>query len=141
MTKNSQFDQRTEQARQEEAAEILGISKEQGVAIKLIAERFGDQIGHLATSLIEETLIIMLSGQHQYTSPIIPSSATVKPSSPPAYKLLRAVEVAKILDISRTQAYAMMRRGDIPTVRIGNSTRVKPEDLKDYINNKRISDI
>jgi len=30
-------------------------------------------------------------------------------------------------------AYALMKRGDIPTVRIGTSVRVRPEDLDKYI--------
>ena len=48
-------------------------------------------------------------------------------------KLLRAVEVAEILNISRAFAYQLMQRGDIRTVFIGASRRVRPEDLRDYI--------
>ena len=48
-------------------------------------------------------------------------------------RLLKSDEVAEILQISRSMAYALMKRGDIPTVRIGTSVRVRPEDLDKYI--------
>jgi excisionase family DNA binding protein len=48
-------------------------------------------------------------------------------------RLLKSEEVAAILKISRSMAYAIMKRGDIPTVRIGSSVRVRPEDLDKYI--------
>jgi excisionase family DNA binding protein len=48
-------------------------------------------------------------------------------------QLLKSEEVAAILKISRSMAYAIMKRGDIPTVRIGSSVRVRPEDLDKYI--------
>jgi len=43
--------------------------------------------------------------------------------------LLRANEVAEILQISRAMAYTLMQRGEIPTVRIGKARRVRPEDF------------
>jgi excisionase family DNA binding protein len=48
-------------------------------------------------------------------------------------RLLKSDEVAKVLQISRSMAYALMKRGDIPTVRISTSVRVRPEDLEKYI--------
>jgi len=48
-------------------------------------------------------------------------------------KLLKGGEVAEILHVSRSFAYLLMRRGDIPTVRIGFVVRVRPEDLERYI--------
>lgn len=48
-------------------------------------------------------------------------------------RLLKSDEVAEILQISRSMAYTLMKRGDIPTVRIGTSVRVRPEDLDKYI--------
>jgi excisionase family DNA binding protein len=47
--------------------------------------------------------------------------------------LLKGGQVAEILHVSRSFAYLLMRRGDIPTVRIGNAVRVRPEDLERYI--------
>jgi excisionase family DNA binding protein len=47
--------------------------------------------------------------------------------------LLKAKEVAEILQISSPMAYTQMQRGEIHTVRIGKARRVRPEDLIKYI--------
>ena len=47
--------------------------------------------------------------------------------------LLKAKDVAEILQISRAMAYNLMQRGEIPTVRIGKARRIHPEDLIKYI--------
>ena len=49
-------------------------------------------------------------------------------------KLLRAAEVAQILDISRAFAYRLMQQGKIRTVCFARARRVRPEDLLDFIN-------
>ena len=48
-------------------------------------------------------------------------------------QLLKSEEVARILHVSRSFAYLLMKRGDIPTVRVGNAVRVLPQDLERYI--------
>ena len=48
-------------------------------------------------------------------------------------RLMTAVEVAKVLNISRAFAYQLMKRGKIPTVFIEGARRVRPEDLRAYI--------
>jgi putative molybdopterin biosynthesis protein len=50
--------------------------------------------------------------------------------------LLKSEEVAQKLHVSRSFAYLLMKRGDIPTVRIGTAVRVRPEDLQQYITEK-----
>ena len=47
--------------------------------------------------------------------------------------LLTAEQVAHILQISVSKAYALMASGEIPCVRIGRCVRVKEEDLEAYI--------
>lgn len=47
--------------------------------------------------------------------------------------LLKANEVADRLNISRSQAFTLMRNGDLPTVRFGRLVRVRPEDLETFI--------
>ena len=47
--------------------------------------------------------------------------------------LLNAKQVAEILNISKSKTYHFMQLGEIPTVRIGKSRRVRPEDLIKYI--------
>lgn len=51
-------------------------------------------------------------------------------------RLLKPDEVAEILQVSKAFAYALLKRGDIPAVRIGNLVRVRPEDLEKYIQEK-----
>ncbi len=51
-------------------------------------------------------------------------------------QLLKNEEVARILHVSRSFAYLLMRRGEIPTVRIGTAVRVRREDLEQYISEK-----
>jgi excisionase family DNA binding protein len=48
-------------------------------------------------------------------------------------RLLTGKDVAQMLKISSSQAYKLMRRGELPAVRIGRSIRVKPEDLETFI--------
>jgi excisionase family DNA binding protein len=47
--------------------------------------------------------------------------------------LLNAKQVAEILNISKSKTYRFMQLGEIQTVRIGKSRRVRPEDLIKYI--------
>lgn len=47
--------------------------------------------------------------------------------------LYKAAEVAERLGISRAFAYKLMRQGQITSVRIGRSIRVRPEDLSLFI--------
>jgi len=48
-------------------------------------------------------------------------------------RLLKATEVAQILNISRAMAYKLMQSNSIPIVIIGSSKRVRPVDLNKYI--------
>ena len=48
-------------------------------------------------------------------------------------QLLRARDVARILNVSRAMAYRVIQRGDIPVVRIGNAVRVRLSDLQEYV--------
>lgn len=47
--------------------------------------------------------------------------------------LLKAAQVAHILNVSRAFAYQLMQKGVVPTVRILGAVRVRPEDLERYI--------
>lgn len=54
-------------------------------------------------------------------------------SEPKITHLLKPMEVADILGISRSHVYKMLQLGEIPNVIIGKSRRVRPEDLIEYI--------
>lgn len=59
--------------------------------------------------------------------------SNAEPNSFPIAKLLRPEEVAEILSVSRSYAYALLQTGELPAVRIGRSVRIRPQDLQDYI--------
>ena len=48
-------------------------------------------------------------------------------------RLLRMVEVATVLGVSRSKAYQLARANTIPTVRLGGSVRVPAEALAKWV--------
>jgi excisionase family DNA binding protein len=48
-------------------------------------------------------------------------------------KLLKAIDVADMLNISRAYAYQLMKRGEIRTVQIGSAKRVRQQDILEFI--------
>ena len=70
--------------------------------------------------------ILKLSSIQDYANPA---------TTPTSGSLLKAEDVAKILNISTSLAYKLMLSGAIPTVRINRSVRVKSADLNQFINN------
>ena len=50
-------------------------------------------------------------------------------------QLLKAKDIAHILNISRAMAYRLMQLGEIRTVSIGTAKRVRKKDLFTYIEN------
>jgi len=51
-------------------------------------------------------------------------------------RLLKPAEVADILQVSRAMAYKLLNQGEIPSVRIGKSVRVRRPDLERYIHER-----
>ena len=52
--------------------------------------------------------------------------------------LLKATEVADILNISRSLVYRLIHTGVIPSIRINQAVRVYQDDLYSYIESNRI---
>jgi excisionase family DNA binding protein len=54
----------------------------------------------------------------------------------PSPRFLQLADVAEVLNISANQVYALVRRGDIPAVKIGGrgQWRVERDKLESYIN-------
>lgn len=50
-----------------------------------------------------------------------------------ADRLLRIGEVASRINISRSLAYRLVKSGNIPSVHIGSSVRVREGDLEEFI--------
>lgn len=54
--------------------------------------------------------------------------------------LYKVADVAQVLSLSRTKVYELVRSGELPSVRIGGSRRVRGEDLSRYVESlERIS--
>lgn len=46
---------------------------------------------------------------------------------------LTAVEIARILKISKALAYRLISQGKIPSIRFGKTVRVKTDDLQKFV--------
>jgi excisionase family DNA binding protein len=55
------------------------------------------------------------------------------------HNLLKGEEVAEILNVSRAQAFNLMRAGKIPSIRVGHNVRVEEADLDEYIKSNKSS--
>jgi excisionase family DNA binding protein len=55
-------------------------------------------------------------------------------------RLLKAADVARILNISKAMAYRLIQQGALPVVRINHAVRVKPSDLAEYVQRARTGD-
>ena len=51
----------------------------------------------------------------------------------PIQRLLKPLEVAEQLSISKSFVYAMIQTGHLPVVRMGKACRVRPQDLEAFI--------
>lgn len=56
-----------------------------------------------------------------------------------ADQLLKAKDISKILNISRSMAYRLLDEGVIPSIRINQAVRVHPKDLAHFIDANRIT--
>ena len=50
---------------------------------------------------------------------------------------LNVMEVAKMLSITKNTVYEMIKRGEIPSYKIGRKIRIDKNDLENYINNQK----
>ena len=50
-------------------------------------------------------------------------------------KLLKAADIAQVLNISKSQTFKLLSQGQISVVKLGKLVRVKENDLFDYIEN------
>jgi excisionase family DNA binding protein len=56
-------------------------------------------------------------------------------------KLLKPTDVARILNISRALSYRLLQKGEIPVIRVNNAIRVMPNDLENFIEKSRNSQL
>ena len=51
-------------------------------------------------------------------------------------RLLNARDVAAALKMGLSTVYQLVERGELPSIRIGRSVRIRPEDLEKFIESK-----
>jgi len=51
--------------------------------------------------------------------------------------LLKASDIARILNISKALSYRLLQKGEIPSIRINHAVRVIPDDLEKFIKKHR----
>ena len=51
-------------------------------------------------------------------------------------RLLNAQDVAGALNMGISTVYLLVERGELPSIRIGRSVRIRPEDLEKFIESK-----
>ncbi len=51
-------------------------------------------------------------------------------------RLLNAQEVAAALNMGLSTVYLLVERGELSSIRIGRSVRIRPEDLEKFIESK-----
>ena len=51
-------------------------------------------------------------------------------------RLLNAQEVAAALNMGLSTVYMLVERGELSSIRIGRSVRIRPEDLEKFIESK-----
>jgi excisionase family DNA binding protein len=76
---------------------------------------------------------IVNPSQFRSVSSPVEKEREITQTLPEADKLLKAGEVAELLQLSHSKAYNLMQRGEIPTVRMGRTVRVRRSDLEEFI--------
>jgi excisionase family DNA binding protein len=100
----------------------------------------------VATEWLKQYLASSIVSQQEVPNITLEVGETLKGTlyeaiSEPAYKrslqLLSVSEVGELLGMGRSWVYQQIKSGEIPSVRLGGSVKVKREDLEVYINSNR----
>ena len=65
--------------------------------------------------------------------------AVSEPAHKRSLQLLSVQEVGELLGMGRSWVYQQIKSGEIPSVQLRGSVKVKREDLEEYINSNRRS--
>lgn len=98
------------------------ISDQEKAVIRERSDRAGRQLGEAAANLLYEIILAIISTKGQ--------EKTGKQNA-----ILTADEVAKVLRISKSKVYRMMQLGEISSVKFGRTSRIRLEDLQNFIRN------
>ena len=102
----------------------------------------------VATEWLKQYLASSIVSQQEVPNITLEVGETLKGTlyeaiSEPAYKrslqLLSVSEVGELLGMGRSWVYQQLKSGEIPSVQLRGSVKVKREDLEEYINSNRRS--
>jgi excisionase family DNA binding protein len=106
------------------------IDKSQEDQIRGFAEKIGHKMGLVASDLIIGIIYLILAKKIPHSAQ---SDSSTFSTSLGENRLLSAIEVANILNISKVKAYQLMQRGELPSVRMGRTSRVRKQDLDMFV--------
>jgi excisionase family DNA binding protein len=104
--------------------------------IKSFSQRTGEQAGQLIGNFLDGILFLFLAERspRSVRSPVVTPGSELSPAfSAKADKLLTAYEIAFVLSISKAKAYRLIQEGKIPAVQFDRTTRVRRQDLDEFI--------
>lgn len=104
--------------------------------IKSFSQRTGEQAGKLIGDFLDGILFLFLVNRSpgSVRSPAVSPSSELAPAVPSkSEKLLTAYEIAIVLNISKAKAYQLIQRCEIPAVQFDRTTRVRRQDLDEFI--------
>ena len=110
--------------------EIEDYAETEGISVKeFIFWALGEKVGALRERLGVKNLSRINPNPHSQ-QPLTSKNNQLTTNPKP---LLKAIEVAKHLCISKSAAYHLMKTGEIQIVKFGKIVRVREEDLESYI--------
>ncbi len=105
-----------------------------------------EETNRVATEWLNQYLASSIVSQEEVPSITLEVGQTLKGAlyeeiSEPVYKrslqLLSVPEVCELLGMGRSWVYQQIKSGQMPSVQLGGSVKVKREDLEEYIQNHR----
>ena len=100
---------------------IPAADSEELTTLKLISDKTGEQVSQLIFDSFKEMLDLINEKRKKRSTDHHPD------------ELLKAGDVARILNISRGQAYQLMRTREVSTFSVGKIVRVRRSDLEEFI--------
>jgi excisionase family DNA binding protein len=104
--------------------------------IKSFSQRTGEQAGQLIANFLDGILSLFLAegSRSAVRSPVVPPGSVMSSAVPPRSEiLLTAYEIAALLNISKAKAYQLIQRGELRAVQFDRTTRVRRQDLDEFI--------
>jgi excisionase family DNA binding protein len=117
----------------------LSVSETEEAAIRERADRAGKDIGEAVSRFLAEIMIAIVAARPQAVSARLQATSQ-RPQRAVAQDpngILKASDVAQLLGISKALAYRLMQQGEIPVIQFGRTTRVKRQDLEEFIRTHR----